>query len=154
MCLIPGRSLFLHFGRVKGFDLSRWRKHGADCFKCVPAFSLLALGMGWVIYCSSEPSKPQTLWHTAMVVRMGSWTAEAFIAHTPAGAVWCSLIQSHPAPSCPAFSVHLFRKGLKRSHKLQLVSLHLFKCSAGFLGKCFILDHQEFSVHVETVCTS
>lgn len=46
MCLIPARLLFLHLARIKGFHLSRWRKQGGDCCKCVPAFSLLGLDMG------------------------------------------------------------------------------------------------------------
>lgn len=110
-------------------------------------------GLGHLLFLTTRKT-PNPVTYCRSCVDRGVWQLKPSNPTTPAGAVWCNPIQSHPAPSCPAFSLlkGLFRRGLRRSpHKLQLISLCLFKCSAGFLGNCFSLDYQKFSVHVETL---
>lgn len=134
----------------EGFDLSRWTKQGGDCCRCVPAFSLLGFDMGWIIHCSSQARKPQTLCHGCVDRAVGQLKP----SNPTLQQVLCGTIPSRVTQPLPALLFHCFYSERDLEKALTIYSLSLCTCSGEFLGKCFSLDHQKFSVHVETVCTS
>lgn len=112
------------------------------------AFSLLGFDMGWLIHCSSQARKPQTLFHTCVDRGVGQLKP----ANPPLQQVLWGAIPSRVTQPLPALLFHCFYSERDLEKTLTNSSSSLCSCSGEFLGKCFSLEHQKFLMHVDGDC--
>lgn len=119
MCLIPGKLFFLHLARVRVLNCPGGEsKVVAAANEFLHFLSGVRHGLGHLLFLTTQKT-PDPVTYCCSCVDRGVWQLKPSNPST-AGAVWCNPVQSHPAPSCSAFSLlkGLFRKGLRRSsHK-------------------------------------
>lgn len=102
MCLIPGRLLFMHLARIKGFHLSRWR---LDCCKCIFCIfsTWVRYGLGHLLFLTTQKiPKPVTHCHRCVDRAVGQLKP----SNPTLQQVLCDAVPSRVTQHLPALLFH------------------------------------------------